>query len=279
MQVKEFKIKWGMVIDIDKCSGCGACMVSCQVENNIAPMTAEDPHNHLQMMTTDRDDPSNKLRTLTWLNVYELNNGKDFPEHDVAYLPRPCMQCGHPACVPVCPVVATEKNEEGGIVSQIYPRCIGCRYCMAACPYHARYFNWWDPLWPDGMDKTLSPNTSVRPRGVVEKCNFCHTRYLKAKDRAREEGIDPMDLPEGYYVPACVEACPTGAIVFGDLNNPDHKVHQLSQSPHSFRLLEKLGLDPQVYYMSKREWVREQGDNHAAGDHNTAVKQASHGHE
>jgi molybdopterin-containing oxidoreductase family iron-sulfur binding subunit len=88
-----------------------------------------------------------------------------------------------------------------------------------------------------------------------------------------------MELPEGYYVPACVEACPTGAIVFGDLNNPEHKVAQLAKSPHSFRLLEKLGLDPQVYYMSKREWVREQGDNHAAGDHNSAVKQASQGHE
>ncbi|WP_419787643.1 menaquinone reductase iron-sulfur cluster-binding subunit QrcC [Pseudodesulfovibrio sp.] len=264
MHVKEFKIRWGMVIDIDKCTGCGACMVGCQVENNIAPMTKKDPYNYVQALTKDRDDPSNKLRTLTWMNVYELSNGKSFPEHETAYLPRPCMQCGNPACVPVCPVVATDKNEEGGIVSQIYPRCIGCRYCMAACPYHARYFNWWDPLWPEGMDKGLSPSVSVRPRGVVEKCNFCHSRYLDAKDKARQNGEDPMNLPDGAYVTACTEICPTKAIHFGDLNNPEHKVYELSRSKHAFRLLEKLGLHPQVYYMSEREWVRKQGDNYNA---------------
>jgi molybdopterin-containing oxidoreductase family iron-sulfur binding subunit len=271
MQVKEFKIKWGMVIDIDKCTGCGACMVGCQVENNIAPMTKKDPYNYVQALTTDRDDASNKLRTLTWMNVYELTNGKAFPEHEVAYLPRPCMQCGNPACVPVCPVVATDKNEEGGIVSQIYPRCIGCRYCMAACPYHARYFNWWDPLWPEGMDKGLSPNASVRPRGVVEKCSFCHSRYLDAKDKARAEGSDPMNLADGAYNTACADICPTKAITFGDLNNPEHKVYELAKSKNAFRLLEKLGLAPQVYYMSEREWVRMQGDNYNGdGGHGAA---------
>ncbi|MCP4451571.1 MAG: 4Fe-4S dicluster domain-containing protein, partial [Planctomycetes bacterium] len=105
MQTKEFKIKWGMVIDVDKCTGCGACQVGCQVENNIAPMTKKDPYNYAQALTWDRDDASNKLKTLTWMNVYELTNGKSFPEHETAYLPRPCMQCGTPACVPVCPVV------------------------------------------------------------------------------------------------------------------------------------------------------------------------------
>ncbi|AMK12112.1 menaquinone reductase iron-sulfur cluster-binding subunit QrcC [Pseudodesulfovibrio indicus] len=264
MQMKEFKIKWGMVIDIDKCTGCGACMVGCQVENNIAPMTKSDPYNYVQALTKPRDDASNKLRTLTWMNVYELSNGKAFPEHETAYLPRPCMQCGNPACVPVCPVVATDKNEEGGIVSQIYPRCIGCRYCMAACPYHARYFNWWDPLWPEGMDKGLSPSVSVRPRGVVEKCNFCHSRYLDAKNKARLDGEDPMNLADGAYNTACAEICPTKAITFGDLNNPEHAVHELAKSPNAFRLLEKLGLHPQVYYMSEREWVRKQGDNYNA---------------
>ncbi|WP_457571144.1 menaquinone reductase iron-sulfur cluster-binding subunit QrcC [Desulfovulcanus sp.] len=246
MHIKEFKVKWGMVIDLDKCTGCGACMVACQAENNIAPVT----------------DGSNKLRTLTWMLIYELSNGKDFPEHDIAYLPRPCMQCGKPSCSTVCPVVATTKDEEGGIVSQIYPRCIGCRYCMAACPYHARYFNWFDPVWPEGMDKTLNISTSVRPRGVVEKCTFCHHRFAAAKEKARMEGRDPMHLEEGDYIPACVEACPTGAIVFGDLNNPEHKVAKLAKSKYAFRLLERLGTEPQVYYMSKREWVRRQGDNY-----------------
>lgn len=246
MHKKDLKIKWGMVIDIDKCTGCGACTVSCQIENNVAPVK----------------DASDKLRALSWMVVYKLENGKKFPEHEIAYLPRPCMQCGNPSCSTVCPVVATTKDEEGGIVSQIYPRCIGCRYCMAACPYHARYFNWLDPVWPEGMDKTLTPNTSVRPRGVVEKCTFCHHRWNEAKEKARIAGNDPTDLPEDAYIPACVEICPSGAMIFGDLLNPEHKVYQLSQSRYSFRLLERLGTDPQVYYYSRREWVRRQGDNY-----------------
>jgi molybdopterin-containing oxidoreductase family iron-sulfur binding subunit len=172
-------------------------------------------------------------------------------------------------------VVATDKNEEGGIVSQIYPRCIGCRYCMAACPYHSRYFNWEDPVFPKGMEKALSPNTSARPRGVVEKCNFCHTRLMKAKDKARQEGGNPEGLADGAYMPACAEICPTGAISFGDIKNKEHKVSELVKGPNAFRLLEKLGLAPQVYYVSKREWVRKLGDNYAATGKPGAAKKHS----
>ncbi len=247
MQIhSKFDVKWGMVIDIDKCTGCGACMVACQAENNIPP----------SRKSFDR------LRTVHWLIVYKLSNGKKFPNHDIAYLPRPCMQCENPSCASVCPVVATTKDEEGGIVSQIYPRCIGCRYCMAACPYHARVFNWFDPVWPEGLEKTLTPYVSTRPRGVVEKCTFCHHRFQAAKERARAKGKDPLDLAEDDYIPACAEACPTGAITFGDLNNPEHQVSKLAKSKYAFRLLEKLGTEPQVYYLSKRSWVRKQGDNY-----------------
>ncbi len=257
---KEFKTKWGMVIDLDKCTGCGACMVACQAENNLAPVA----------------DASNKMKVMNWLVVYELSNGKAYPEHETAYLPRPCMQCGTQPCASVCPVIATEKNEEGGIVSQIYPRCIGCRYCMAACPYHARYFNWLDPVWPEGLDKVITPDASVRPRGVVEKCTFCHHRFMKAKDKARVEGRDIFELEDGEYVTSCTEACPNGAIAFGDLQNVEHRVHKLvygengeyktEKNPTVFRLLERLGTDPQVYYMSRREWVRKQGDNYLADE-------------
>ena len=99
-EVKEFDIKWTMVVDLDKCTGCGACMVACQAENNVAP----------------NPDGTNKVRSINWMKVYRLSNHKPFPEHDTAYLPRPCMQCGKPSCVSVCPVVATDKNEDGGIV-------------------------------------------------------------------------------------------------------------------------------------------------------------------
>lgn len=254
---QDFNVKWGMAIDIDRCTGCGACMVACQAENNLAPVA----------------DASNKVRALNWLVVFELSNGKEGAENDIAYLPRPCQQCAEHPCAVVCPVIATERNEEGGIVSQIVPRCIGCRYCMAACPYHARYFNWHDPVWPKGMEKNLSPDVSVRPRGVVEKCSFCHQRYMAAKDQIRKDGSEIFvtgadgkihsAIAEEDYVTACTEACPNGAIVFGDLNNPEHEVYKLTHdNPHAFRLLERLGTDPAVYYISKREWVRRQGDNY-----------------
>jgi molybdopterin-containing oxidoreductase family iron-sulfur binding subunit len=257
-----------MVIDLDKCTGCGACMVACMSENNVPFKT----------------DETDKRTSITWMRVYELNNGKPYPDTDICFLPRPCQQCegehGHSPCVSVCPATATDYGMETGIVSQIYTRCFGCRYCMAACPYHVRYFNWWDPVWPDGMEKYLNPNVSVRMRGVVEKCSFCYHRYQLAKDRAiyeyAEGDRDSLELGEDEYQPACAQACPAGAILFGDLNNPDHRVHQIAQpdekhsgrpkNPHAFRLLERLGTNPKVYYLSSRDWVRRQGDNTLAGE-------------
>jgi molybdopterin-containing oxidoreductase family iron-sulfur binding subunit len=140
---------------------------------------------------------------------------------------------------------------------------------MAACPYHARYFNWYDPVWPDGMEKYLNPNVSPRMRGVVEKCSFCYHRYQAAKDRAYYE--DRRELEEEEYQTACTQACPAGAIAFGYLNNPKHQVHQLvlpnnkkggaPKAKNAFRLLERLGTNPKVYYLSSKEWVRDMADN------------------
>jgi len=249
-QSKEKVKKFGMVIDLDKCTGCGACMVACMAENNV-PF---------------KEDESKKLDSITWLRVYKLTNGKPFPDADICYLPRPCQHCGgkgehgHSPCVSVCPATATDYSKETGIVSQIYTRCFGCRYCMAACPYHARYFNWWDPVWPDGMEKYLSPNVSVRMRGIVEKCSFCFHRYQLAKDKAYFEGR--REIEENEYQTACTQACPAGAIAFGDLNNPKHAVHELKKNSNAFRLLERLQTNPKVYYISGREWVRRAGDNY-----------------
>jgi menaquinone reductase, iron-sulfur cluster-binding subunit len=250
--------KYGMVIDLDKCTGCGACMVACMAENNV-PF---------------KEDESNKLDSITWMRVYKLKNGKTFPDADVCYLPRPCMHCegshGHSPCVSVCPATATDYSLETGIVSQIYTRCFGCRYCMGACPYHARYFNWWDPVWPNGMEKYLSPNVSPRMRGVVEKCSFCFHRYQLAMNKAFVEGR--RELKESEYQTSCTQACPAGAITFGDLNNHHHEVYKIAKpdakhggrpkSQHVFRLLERLGTNPKVYYSSSRKWVRDLGDNY-----------------
>ena len=256
--------KFGMVIDLDKCTGCGSCMVACMAENNV-PF---------------KKDETNKLDSITWMRVYQLTNGKPFPDTEICYLPRPCQHCdgvhGHAPCVSVCPAIATDNDPTTGIVSQIPTRCFGCRYCMAACPYHARYFNWWDPVWPEGMKKSLSPNVSPRMRGVVEKCTFCFHRYQQAMEAVYLEGRDGLE--ENEYQTACTQACPAGAITFGDLNNKDHAVTRIvrpdhhhggrPKNPEVFRLLERLNTNAKVYYKSGKEWVRRQGDNYVAGEGN-----------
>ena len=239
------KHKYGMVIDLDKCTGCGTCMVACASENNVSV----------------RHDESDKQRSITWMQLYKITNGKPFPETEVSYFPRPCMHCHHHTpCVSVCPPTATRIDYNNGIVSQIYTRCIGCRYCQAACPYHARYFNWWDGFFPKGMDRYLSPEVSPRMRGVVEKCSFCHHRLMRAKNQAYKEG--KREIREETYITACAEACPSQAITFGDLNNPTHTVSRLIKSPFAFRLLERLGTDPKDYYLSTKAWVRRMADNY-----------------
>jgi menaquinone reductase, iron-sulfur cluster-binding subunit len=241
---------YGMVVDLDKCTGCGSCMVACYAENNIS----------------FRDEESVKLLSINWIQVFKISNRKPFPDTEVVYLPKMCQHCegldpGHPPCVSVCPAVATDYDYPTGIVSQIYVRCFGCRYCMAACPYHTRKFSWWDPTWPADMEKFLNPDVSPRMRGVVEKCSFCYHRFQKARQKAYNEG-DPENIREEDYQTACTQACPSNAITFGDMLNPDHEVAKLIKSPHAFRLLERLGTAPSVYYLSTRKWVHRIADNY-----------------
>lgn len=232
--------RYGMAIDLDRCTGCGACMIACAVENNVPPANAE---------ATPRTG-------ITWMRVYQISNGAPFPESRAAFIPVMCQQCGKDTpCAAVCPQEAVEADPATGIVDQMPQRCLGCRYCMAACPYHARYFNWWDPKWPAGMAQTLNPGVATRMRGVVEKCNFCHGRLHEARAKAAAEGR--RDLRQGEYLPACAEACPAAAIVFGDLNDPLSEVSRLARDRNSFRILERLGTEPKIYYRTARQWVRD----------------------
>jgi len=233
------KARYGMVIDVDSCTGCGACMVGCAIENNVPPAARG----------------ADERTGITPIRVYKADNGRPFPESNSVYFPISCQQCEHHTpCVSVCPQNAVEVDPQTGIVGQIPVRCLGCRYCMTACPYHARYFNWWDPTWPAGMEKTLNPDVSPRMRGVVEKCNFCFHRLQAAREKAAAAGKTEID--PGDYIPACAESCPTSAITFGDLLDEESAVAKLAKSKNSFRLLESLGTQPKVYYHSEREWVR-----------------------
>lgn len=238
-QTAQATSRYGMVIDVDRCTGCGACMVACAIENNVAPA----------------EQNASERTGVTWLRVYPVSNGEPFAAHDMVYIPMTCQQCGdHTPCVSVCPQNAVEVDPTTGIVAQIPQRCLGCRYCMTACPYHARYFNWWDPQWPKGTEAFLNPDVAPRMRGVAEKCNFCHGRLHAARTKAAATG--KKDIAAGDYIPACVENCPSRAIVFGDLADETSEVSQISRSQDAFQFLPKLGTAPKIYYRSAKEWVR-----------------------
>ncbi len=231
------KTQYGMVIDLDRCNGCGSCMIACAVENNVPP-------------ATERSTPRTAV---AWLQVHRLERPG---EARAAYLPLACQQCGpHPPCQQVCPQNAVERDPATGIVAQIPVRCLGCRYCMTACPYHARSFNWFDPEWPGELADTLSPDVSTRTRGVVEKCTFCSQRLQAARAKQAAAGSDAKEMPD--YTPACVEACPARALTFGNLNDPASAVARAAAAPDAFRLLERLGTGPKVYYRTRRAWVRQ----------------------
>lgn len=225
--------RWGMVIDLDKCTGCGACIIACKEENNVACVPPEE---------------AGLGRAISWMQMVNVVEG-EFPNVHIKYMPRPCMHCDNPPCIKVCPVHATFKDEEG-IVGQIYERCIGCRYCMSACPYTVKCFNWFEPEWDGRMKESLNPDVSLRKKGVVEKCTFCHHRLQKAREKARAKG---MEIVQGDYNTSCAETCPTKAIIFGDLDDPNSDVAKLSQSKRAFRLLEDLGTEPKVIYLSEGE--------------------------
>ena len=210
--------RWGMVIDVDRClreKGCDKCIKACHARHNVP-------------------DIGNGKDDVKWIWREPLRDA--LPDQFDPYLPEPardgtvpvlCNHCGNPPCVRVCPTQATWKRDDG-IVMMDWHRCIGCRYCVAACPYGSRSFNWLDPR---PHIAHLNPDFPTRTRGVVEKCNFCEERLAKGQ------------------LPACVEACDEGAITCGDLEDPDSPVRQLLGSRYSLRRRPELGTQPKVYYL------------------------------
>jgi len=236
--------RWGMVIDLDKCVGCQACTIACKSENNVPYGSPKEEQ---------------RMQEIFWNKVIAVSKG-EYPTASIEIIPMPCMHCEHPPCVTVCPAKATYKREDG-IVMQNFRRCIGCKYCIVACPYGSRSFNYKEQeeqeyhrpdLPPDlGLDSKAYIGPWPFPRrthGVVEKCTFCFHRIDEAKKKieAGEEIEIGLDV-----VPACVEACPSGARVFGDLEDPASAVSKLLASRDSFKLREEMDTEPKVFYLPR----------------------------
>ena len=228
-------LQWGMAVDLDTCDGCSACVTACHAENNIP---------------TVGDQEAARGRAMHWMRVERYWEG-EFPNARLKFRPVLCQQCEAAPCEPVCPTFATYHTADG-LNAQVYNRCIGTRYCANACPYNVRFFNFYSPKWDKPLHLQLNPDVSLRVRGVMEKCTFCIQRISAAKTQARAED---RDVADGEVQPACAQACPPKAIVFGNLADPESEVSRLSRSPRGHKLLEETGTQPSVVYLERQTQV------------------------
>ncbi len=223
--------RWEMVLDLDACTGCGACAIACQAENNIAVVGPDEVANR---------------RDMHWLRIDRYFDG-DETNPDVKIEPILCQQCGHAPCETVCPVLATVHSKDG-LNQQVYNRCVGTRYCANNCPYKARRFNWFEYDFGEELDQmVLNPDVTVRDRGVMEKCTFCVQRIQAARIAAKENG------EKGSFdvKPACQQSCPARAITFGNGADPKTEVSKRRSNSRAFQVLSELGIHPSVTYLAK----------------------------
>jgi len=231
---------WGLSIDLARCTGCSACVVSCQAENNVPVVGRDEVLRH---------------REMSWLRIDRYWQGGE-DDLSAVHQPMMCQQCGHAPCESVCPVLATVHSAEG-LNQQVYNRCIGTRYCANTCPYKVRRFNWFDyPREDELQNHSLNPDVTVRTRGVMEKCSFCIQRIQEAKAEAR---VERRDLRDGDVRTACQQSCPAEAIVFGDRKDPESRVAQLGVLARSYGVLEELNVQPAVRYLTHVHNGREKG--------------------
>ncbi len=222
--------RWAMVVDLDKCIGCGACSTACYAENNIA---VTGPARMLEG------------REMAWISVERYEDPADMQR--ALFLPMLCQHCDNAPCESVCPVYAPHHSKEG-LNNQIYNRCIGTRFCSQNCPYKVRRFNWFDWDWPGALSLQLNPDVTVRSKGVMEKCSFCIQRIKEAHGVAKDEKRKIMD---GEIQPACLQTCPTGVFTFGNLMDPRSRVSKMIRDRRAYQVMGYLNTKPAVIYLKK----------------------------
>jgi Fe-S-cluster-containing dehydrogenase component len=227
--------QWGMVIDIDRCTGCSSCVMACNAENNV-PVVGPDE--------------CARGRNQQWIHVQRFWNG-EYPDVSAEHAPMLCQQCGNAPCESVCPVYASSHTMDG-LNAQVYNRCIGTRFCANNCPYHVRVFNFFSPFWPSPLEQQLNPDVTARDAGVMEKCTFCVQRIRRAATDAK---VADRAVADGEVLPACAQACPTRAITFGLYSEPDSAVSRLIRSNRQRALvvLASKNTQPHVTYLKRVE--------------------------
>jgi anaerobic selenocysteine-containing dehydrogenase/Fe-S-cluster-containing dehydrogenase component len=222
--------RWAMIVDMDRCIGCSACVAACYAENNIGIVGEE------RIL---------EGREMAWLQIQRYHDPADMAR--LTFLPMMCQHCDNAPCEAVCPVYAPHHSKEG-LNNQIYNRCIGTRFCAQNCPYKVRRFNWFDWQWPEPLPMQLNPNVTVRSKGVMEKCSFCIQRIKVAHNTAKNE---KRAIRDGEVVPACAQTCPTGALTFGSLMDPASRVSKLIKDPRAYQVMGYLNTKPAVIYLKK----------------------------
>lgn len=260
--------KWGMAIDMNACTGCGACVVSCSAENNVPVVGRKEilTGREMHWIRIDRYYSFKNLTTgkpSTKEKEYNNKNEKiDFENVSVIYQPMMCQHCGHAPCETVCPVLATVHSSEG-LNQMAYNRCVGTRYCANNCPYKVRRFNWFKYRENDQFDfhfnndlgrMVINPDVTVRSRGVMEKCSFCVQRIQSSKLKAK---IENRIMVDGDVKTACQQSCPADALIFGDMNDPKSEISKLFKNERKYVLLEEYNVQPSVGYMTKIRNVNE----------------------